>query len=401
MERVSPRGRRALVLIVLALCVLVAVGAAPLRTVLAPVGSSRATASPSPPPPAAWSLTSVSFGDGDHGAATLSGPGSTSTYLTSDGGRTWRRAWAGARTVQFLDRDHAVTVDPGGLEGFETSGDGGRTWHAGSRPGALEAASALPPGAPAAAAPFFLDATDGWWLGPGGGDQPRSLWRTTDGGRSWSDLRSGGIAAITDPIASQPAFADRLRGALVGPRGGRPDQAPALLATRDGGRTWQPVALTWPQASVGPFDAAVGRVVLVAHGDRLVLSVDLLVPELGISQLVRRELSVSGDGGLTWMPWTAAPGQPSIPSNVAVDDAGRLVQADDRRLWTSADLGLTWQSRPLPGPAGQLTAVVSARGGALFVVASPGAFSTSPTRLLRSVDGGDRWTEVHLPAVRP
>lgn len=70
--------------------------------------------------------------------------------------------------------------------------------------------------------------------------------------------------------------------------------------------------------------------------------------------------------------------------------------ADGTRLWSSADLGRTWQARTVPGPDGQRSTLVSARGGLLLVARlAPGV---APALLL-SLDGGGRWTEIALPSV--
>ncbi len=84
---------------------------------------------------------------------------------------------------------------------------------------------------------------------------------------------------------------------------------------------------------------------------------------------------------------------------LSFDDAGRLVLADGRRFWSSADLGRTWQSRVMAGPDGQRSTLISARGGMLLVarLAAPGG-ATTPT-LSRSLDGGSTWTEIALPPV--
>jgi hypothetical protein len=138
---------------------------------------------------------------------------------------------------------------------------------------------------------------------------------------------------------------------------------------------------------------------LLAGGGLLVLSLDVAVDRSsGPSPLLGHLLATSEDAGLTWGPWTAMPSTSSLAATMASDGAGRLLLADGRRLWSSPDLGRTWSSRPVAGPAGQVSAMASALGGALFVITSSGPAGAASRTLLRSLDGGGRWTEVRLPS---
>ncbi len=177
-----------------------------------------------------------------------------------------------------------------------------------------------------------------------------------------------------------------------------PDTVPYLLVTRDGGRTWGSVSLAPPPAVVAPGQGAVVVPTLLARGGVLVLSLDVAVDRSsGPSPLLGHLLATSEDAGLTWGQWTAMPSTSAPAATMASDGAGRLLLADGRRLWSSPDLGRTWSSRPVTGPAGQLSAVASALGGALFVITSSGPVGAARRTLQRSLDGGGRWTEVRLP----
>ena len=81
---------------------------------------------------------------------------------------------------------------------------------------------------------------------------------------------------------------------------------------------------------------------------------------------------------------------------------------DDQRLWISRDVGRTWQAHPTQMPPGQrAVGLLSARGGLLLALAlhpppessrqRPSVASIGQLGLLRSRDGGTRWTEVALP----
>jgi photosystem II stability/assembly factor-like uncharacterized protein len=393
MERVADRARRAIVLMGLAAVVAGVTSLCYLRPALAP---DQPSGRPAPAAGRSWSIFAASFGDAAHGAVNVYANGRFATFATSDGGRTWRRYSTQAAITTFLDRDHAVAVDFSPANRFGVSDDSGLSWQSvpqpvqfGSPPEIL--VSGLVSG------PFFLDPPDGWWFGAPPGTSQGTLWRTADGGRTWIDLAPSGVPAA-DRRVLQLVFLDRMHGALVIAADG-PSVSPTLLLTHDGGQTWATAAPAWPPASAPAGQGSIVSPTLLAHGDRLVISLDVLVDRSsGPSQQSRRLLSASGDAGSTWGPWTETPLTfPVAP--MTFDDSGGLVLADGTRLWFSADLGHTWQPRTVSGPDGQRSTLLSARGGMLLVarLAVPGS-ATRPA-LLCSVDGGSHWREIALPPV--
>src|SRR5215475_13961666 len=80
-------------------------------------------------------------------------------------------------------------------------------------------------------------------------------------------------------------------------------------------------------------------------------------------------VSVSDDSGQTWSQPRPAPNivQPWYAGlNPGLDDRGRLLLLDDRRLWISEDDGATWAARLMQLPA--------ELGLVMLVSAVPGAF---------------------------
>lgn len=358
----------------------------------------RPALSPAQPPlaaataPPSWTLFSASFGDAMHGAVNVYGRGQFVTFVTSDGGRSWRRFSPEATIMTFLDRDHAVAVDLGPANRFWISDDAARTWQTVPQPVLF----AGPPQvllSSLVSGPSFLGPADGWWFGARPGTGQPTVWRTADGGRTWTDLVPSGLPTA-DRRVLQLVFLDPLRGALVVAAEG-PDIWPTLLVTRDGGRTWAPVAPAWPPAGAPPGQGSLVSPTLLAHGGRLVLALDVLVDRSsGPSQQSRRLLAASEDGGSTWGSWTETPRTLAVAA-MGFDDAGGLVVADGKRLWSSADLGRTWRSGTVAGPDGQRSTLLAARDGMLLVarLAAPATASA----LLRSLDGGGHWSEIRLP----
>lgn len=182
-----------------------------------------------------------------------------------------------------------------------------------------------------------------WWIGSSGSDTPVA----------WARLGTADVHALT----FDPSDADRL---LFGHHDG-------LLATTDGGRSWQPTALTGSDAM------NVARL----SGERL--------------QIAGHEVYLeSTDGGATWAP---------VPNNLpGLDLHAFAVDPDDvDRAWAFAvghglfrtdNAGRDWELLD-PNNWGALTAY---RRGGVTVLAAIG-----PEGLVRSRDGGTTWEPMAYP----
>ena len=414
------RTRRAVAWIGVAALGMVVAGVVYLRPSLAPpVAATPAAPTPPAVPWGPWRLASASFADANHGTVLFysSEQAPTAVFLTSDGGKTWQlaaRARNGFALAAYLDSRTVVaqTVsNPGpakvgstnpGPASTRLSVDAGRTWRQLTDPRA-----GAGPGLPG-----FLDAQHAWWIDrrpSPDAHTPVTIWRTTDGGRSWRELMASGLPA--SGFAGQLVFTDPLHGVLaLTPAGG----SLSAMATGDGGQTWRPGET--PQT---PFQGT--RILswsILRYGHRLLswlLAVPdstltvvgtLVTPQLGSSIDYMPFVSVSDDSGQTWSRPRAAPNvvQPAyIGLSPRLDDRGRLVLLDDRRLWISADGGATWTARLMQAPAGLRPAtLVSAGPRTLYALAAntgpidivtPG----TPLALIRSTDGGAQWSAVALP----
>lgn len=104
----------------------------------------------------------------------------TTLIVSADGGRTF----GPRRTVPAIAPDAATGAGPGVLVAVGTTGSTTRLVRSGDA-GATWQQVASEPAANGATTPVLLAFTSpstGWWVGPSG----RRLWRTTDGGRTWT-----------------------------------------------------------------------------------------------------------------------------------------------------------------------------------------------------------------------
>jgi len=184
----------------------------------------------------------------------------------------------------------------------------------------------------------------------------RGIMHSTDGGMTWTQLRTSKAVVGTTLIAA----AHRPGGPLfVGGPG-------TLKRSADGGKTWQPIT---PTQGVDIRGLAVDP----TDGRRLYA----LVRGAGV-------VSTSDDGAT----WAAAGGAlPPLAYGlwVVAADPTVLVTTDraDGGLLASADGGATWAPLPTSGATGEWRAVVRGAAGLLFAATADGLF--------RSGDGGASW----------
>ncbi|HSR23066.1 MAG TPA: hypothetical protein VLW53_05920 [Candidatus Eisenbacteria bacterium] len=349
-------------------------------------------------------LQSASFEDADHGAVTvLRGPfGSAAgavTYLTSDGGRSWRRS---ASTVTYVGGQRVLERTDGAPGQYRVSEDGGRTW----RPLDLPAGTRSAP-----IAPTFLDAQQAWITvlaapvtSPNGASV--ALWRTVDGGATWRRLAGTGIPDARRPV--QLVFLDSSRGLLTVEAG---DGRHVLLVTDDGGETWRS---TLTPTSPLPGSRIVAVWLLLLRDRPVVYLLTMPAdgsnsPGVGLQTGSDRRFDAqsyalgSDDAGRTWSPPAAGPRLSTgfvVPP--VVDARGRLLLLEGRRLWVSRDGGARWTATVIEAPADLDPEFILAQGGGtLFATASrrrPPPEDRLLDGLLHSTDGGIHWEEVQLPA---
>jgi len=302
--------------------------------------------------------------------------------------------------------------------GLELTSDSGSTWRA-----------ATPPGlAPAdIRAVRFLDSANGLVVALAGTErQAFVLWRTTDGGLTWTSaalpmpasIDAAAPVTLSAPDASHVFVSLSLQQGLgrLGPG--------VLLATSNGGRTWSRRLLpgagevTFSAGARGWVARAVGGLYRTGNGGRTWSRANLPVPALPLAELpsfsdpshlvvpvtsrrgAQETLSflTSSNGGSTWRNAATVEGR-QVTAAIA-DATDWIALADNGRQVVNLANGK--RVRTIPTSGLPLTAHGFELEGVSFASASTGwaTVSTCCTRresLYRTVDGGATWAPLNLP----
>lgn len=355
-------------------------------------------------------------------------------FTTVDGGATWSSTAAtGAILSSSIQRILAMSADGGVIlassyDSLLRSADGGKTWTALARPsGDYYAVS-------------YASLGNGEIVASG----YAGLWLSKDGGQSWTKL-----ATPTTSAGNVLIPADNLRrveaGALVAA-----DGQGSFLLSRDNGQTWAQVAtpvgntygsysaLAFSDARNGFLYDSVGRTFVTKDGGLTWEAKTLSFGPVRGAQFVNKwtgwmvgfngQLYKSTDGGQTWSPAAAAGGvsyasvyfqnetlgwsqrlssgatyaatrdggktwtELALPYGVTTirqSDQSWVAVGNSGAVYVSTDAGATWNAA-YTGTAANLTALAFSDAKTVWAV---GSGST----LLKSDDGGAKWTAVTLP----
>lgn len=368
----------------------------------APAGGSSPTAraaSPAPTPlPAGPDVPLAGLNDPTHGWAVTGGR----LLVTADAGATWRDATppGGFATadadrllgVAFADARHGWVAingaftspsDPsyGRVDIWRTS-DGGRSWSR-SR---LPPARFHPFGEIMADVQFdFLDARSGFAFLSGNlakGRNDSDLFWTADGGATWSADRPTGSGDVGNE--GNVAFASATDGVIVNAYHGS-----GVVATRDGGRTWAEATLAVPSGATGA-QTFMGQPAFTGGRSGL-MTVDVQNDASGAFWVYG-----TSDLGASW---TAVSRVPAGFMEVAFLDQQDWLSADGPEIAQTADAGKIWTRSPstgLPGP-GSLLMADAQHGWALVSMAVCLDFKSdcqSRTGLYSTADGGRSWAQL-------
>jgi photosystem II stability/assembly factor-like uncharacterized protein len=306
--------------------------------------------------------------------------------------------WYGAAVWRSEDDGATWTHSSAGLTYSE--GDGREAGAAGNGDGAGAA--------PSITTVWSIARADGLLYA---GVEPAGLFRSEDGGRSWShvsglrdhpsrpDWQPGNGGLCLHSIVSHPTDPQRLWVGI---------SAVGTFETGDGGTTWQPrnrgVRADFLPDPAPELGQCVHKLVMASgRPDRLYQQ-----NHCGVYR--------SDDAGASWheitpglpsqfgFPMVSHPHDPDavfvIPLNG--DDRGRYAPDGHLAVWRTRDRGEQWErlDRGLPGPNAYLSVLREAMSA--DTLDEPGIyFGTSAGQLFASRDGGDSWAVIapYLPAI--
>jgi photosystem II stability/assembly factor-like uncharacterized protein len=195
-------------------------------------------------------------------------------YKSGDAGATWRKVKTARRVFAIvLDPKRPATIYAGSGAGVFKSNDAGRSWkvrNVGLFPNETPDGHSLAEGFVSA---MVVDARHPQTLYLG---SARGVLKSTDGARTWQQIRVGGLRGLVSSLAIDPEKQTLYTGGVY---------APGLFKSTNGGRWF----------SIGP----------PGGGNVLALTVDPTAPETiyaGMSDGARAFKST--DAGRTWVPLT-------------------------------------------------------------------------------------------------
>jgi photosystem II stability/assembly factor-like uncharacterized protein len=310
---------------------------------------------------ASYRLAAIDFVSASTGWVVAELPNQDFAVLnTVDGGSTWTRQLSGpggdiGEYAHFFDSRDGVLVLLGPQAVMFQTHDGGKTWNRDD----------LQVGGGYVRSADFVNWKYGWLLVqmiPTPTDvAPERLYRTSDGGVSWTDESN---PVLAQDRALRVVFADSMRGWLYSVSSG-----PYAYATADGGSSWHRAALPappggWPTAPVGapaPEDFFVAARPTMGQG--VVATVVPIAPPkgrsadggtvLGYPPLTIR--AFDGGGSVTYVYTTYGDETPYRYTNI-LSEAGQVVApiASGQVELSSLDGGSSWKIADVPSAYGAL-----------------------------------------------
>ena len=229
---------------------------------------------------------------------------------SADGGRTWKRAdkgLSGRADLIVIDPRNPQTLYAAGTAGLFKSTNAGRDW----RPDSAGLPSGFSPNA------LAIDAKHSRTLYAGMGDGPsilsKSVFKSTNGGRTWQALD---LAGVVEALAIDPRHPQVLYAAT----------RTALLKSTDGGAHW--VALTGLSYCCNPNTSFVYTITVSRLDSRTVYA--------GTSG---GGVFRSDDGGRTWSSFSEGLPPGFLQAN-AMDIHALAISSDGKRIYAAANAGV-------------------------------------------------------------
>jgi photosystem II stability/assembly factor-like uncharacterized protein len=359
-------------------------------------------------PGQAITITTIDMLDANGGwAVGGQGQGSDHVFTTADGGQTWRDVTPPepapaqgslAALGFFVDANTAwVTYSIQGGMSVPTQAvvwrtqDGGQNWQS-SAPLDLHGLNELYQ----ASDLVFAGAQDGWLLvhvGVGMSHDYVTLFRTTDGGQTWTRLIDPyGDSGIQGCQKTGLVFPTAQTGWLTGDCNGVMAGA-FLFQTIDGGQTWQTVSLPAPAdapnlfSDPSPACGTRSAVFFTPQAGKLIVNCSDYSKDPAVTSYY---LYTTHDGGSTWV-------SSSSPAGTLVFRSEDTGWAIDRDLFHTSDGGQTWMEVKKVNWDGQFSFVSDTVG---WAVARATSNAGTMIALVQTTDGGQTWTEIH-PVTAP
>src|SRR6185436_12717280 len=219
------------------------------------------------------------------------------------------------------------------------------------------------------------------------------IWKTTDGGTTWTPLTDQEASLSTGAIALDPSNPDIVY-VGTGEQNFAVDNynGAGILKSVDGGRTWTNIP--------GPFaNSRIGALAVKPDDGNIILAASIL------------GLHRSTDAGLTWTLVNAGTAvavffDPQQP-NVAWSANGNIRGNAANGVYRSTDGGATWtimrgtgtSTIPSGTSAGRIEVVplLTSPNSALAAVAVPLGTAATLIDIYKTTDGGQRWTRLNAP----
>jgi photosystem II stability/assembly factor-like uncharacterized protein len=313
--------------------------------------------------------------------------GRSKVVRTTDGGRHWRDLRPPVKIVgssSFVGNDtawiEAGALHPPRFEPVYRTLDGGRTWRR---------LANVPDGCEL----DFVDGRDGWcaWIGAALGSSGVRLYRTSNGGSSWTLVSRTNLVGGSSTPGSLPSACDKAV-TFTSPTVGWATSAcafwpPFIYRSTDGGAHWNALArIPRPAAMSKPEDG--GLHAPTVDGADVTLAVDVCCGVRGTTAIV-----TSDDGGRSWRT-ISVPG-PLGYRSTALIDARQWRVTDGSRVSATDDGGKTWRTWT---PDARLKDEVGSPLNLMFLTPSLGFAVPDGNggQLQQTSDGGMTWKPVKI-----